>query len=284
MKTFISAMLVAAATAIPTAIFHGLGDACIYPGMKQFTNQIAEGTGDYAKCVEVGNGSITSFFTNFEKQAVMACDAIIANGNFDGEFNVVGLSQGSLLARYIVETCPMKGYIRNYLSIGGPQMGVSDVPECFNGELCRLINVTTRNMVYFKLFQDHIGPAGYFRDPHHIKEYLADSVFLPYLNNEDSTVDVSAENKARFSALNGLMLVMFTEDTVVYPKESEWFQELNSLMMVEPLEKSAFYQSDLIGLKQLNEAGLVDFVSIVGDHLEFSDADTTNTFIPFLLS
>ena len=80
------------------------------------------------------------------------------------------------------------------------------------------------------------------------------------------------------------MLVMFTEDTVVYPKESEWFQELNEFMQVEPLEKSAFYQSDLIGLKELNEEGLVQFISIVGDHLEFTDADTTNIFIPFLLS
>lgn len=56
-----------------------------------------------------------------------------------------------------------------------------------------------------------------------MKEYLKDSVFLPYLNNEDGTVDAAASNKARFSALNNLMLVMFTEDSMVYPKESEWF-------------------------------------------------------------
>lgn len=163
-------------------------------------------------------------------------------------------------------------------------MGVSDIPHCFAGELCRLINLTARNMVYFAEFQDHIGPAGYFRDPHHMKEYLADSVFLPYLNNEDGTADELVNNKARFSGLNGAMLVMFTEDTMVYPKESEWFQELNELMKVEPLEKSTFYQSDLIGLKTLNEAGKVQFISIVGDHLQFTNADTSNIFIPFLLS
>ena len=100
-----------------------------------------------------------------------------------------------------------------------------------------------------------------------MKEYLANSVFLPYLNNEDGSADELINNKARFSGLNGAMLVMFTEDTMVYPKESEWFQELNELMNVEPLEKSTFYQSDLIGLKSLNEAGKVQFISIVGDHL-----------------
>ena len=85
-------MMVAAATAVPTAVFHGLGDACIYPGMHSFTNQIAEGTASYAKCLEVGNGSLTSMFVNFEKQAELACAAINADSNFAGEFNVVGLS------------------------------------------------------------------------------------------------------------------------------------------------------------------------------------------------
>ena len=54
-------------------------------------------------------------------------------------------------------------------------------------------------------------------------KYLADSVFLPYLNNETGDDVIKAANKARFSALNSAMLVMFSEDTVVYPKESEWF-------------------------------------------------------------
>ena len=93
-----------------------------------------------------------------------------------------------------------------------------------------------------------------------------------------------ASNKDRLTALNGVLLTIFTEDTVVYPKESEWFQELNELMKVEPIEKIAFYHSDLIGLKQLNEASKVQLVSIVGDHLEFTDSDTTNIFVPFLLS
>ena len=63
---------------------------------------------------------------------------------------------------------------------------------------------------------------------------------------------------------------------MVYPKESEWFQELTEFMQVEPLEKNAFYQSGLIGFKELNEEDFVQFISIVRDHLDFSDLDTTN--------
>lgn len=162
-------------------------------------------------------------------------------------------------------------------------MGVSDVPGCFNGKICHLINMAVRREVYDRRIQNHVGPAGYFRDPHHMSEYIADSVFLPWLNNEEGEAEAMASNKERFSSLYGLMLVMFTEDSVVYPKESEWFQELNSFMKVEPLEKSAFYQSDLIGLKTLNDAGKVQFVPIVGDHLQFTDQDVTDIFVPFLM-
>jgi palmitoyl-protein thioesterase len=103
-------------------------------------------------------------------------------------------------------------------------MGVTDVPECQNGQICQYVNYVARNLVYFKLVQNYLGPAGYFRDPTKMDSYLADSVFLPYLNNEVGDDATKATVKTRFSALNAAMLVMFSEDTVVYPKESEWFQ------------------------------------------------------------
>jgi hypothetical protein len=63
--TFAAALAAASVSAVPTAIFHGLGDACVYPGMHSFTNDIKDQTGDYAKCIEVGNGSLTSMTDNF---------------------------------------------------------------------------------------------------------------------------------------------------------------------------------------------------------------------------
>jgi palmitoyl-protein thioesterase len=99
-----------------------------------------------------------------------------------------------------------------------------------------------------------LGPAGYFRDPRDLDKYLADSVFLPYVNNEN-TVDQSIIE--RFTALNGAMFVMFDADTVVYPRESEWFWELQANGSITKVEDTDFYKNDLIGLKQLNEAGKV---------------------------
>jgi hypothetical protein len=60
----------------------------------------------------------------------------------------------------------MKGTVHNFLSIGGPQMGVADLPGCFNGKICHLVNYGVRKVVYNNIIQSIVGPAGYFRSPH----------------------------------------------------------------------------------------------------------------------
>ena len=287
MRTFAAALFAAGATAVPTAIFHGLGDCCLYPGMHSFSRQIKNKTGDYAACVEVGNGTLTSILENFETQAEKACANIQADSNFTGvpEINVMGLSQGALLARYIATSCDLGDTkVRNLASIGGPNMGVDAVPGCLSGFICDIVNDVARDLVYLPIVQNHLGPAGYFRNPQAMNTYLKDSVFLPYVNNEEGDATVESTQKQRFSDLNGLLLMMFNEDTVVYPKESEWFQSYDENMNLLPVEETDFYQNDYLGLKTLNEAGKITFSSVDGDHLQFSTDDIDNTIVPFLLS
>ena len=202
MKSISLAMFASATIALesenlttPNAIFHGLGDCCIYPGMHRFANNIGDGTGAYSKCVEIGNGTLTSWATNFETQAQMACESVAADSNFQGEFNVIGLSQGALIARYIVEQCEMPGKVRNWLSIGGPNMGVADIPHCYEGALCNLVNTIARKLVYLPKIQEHIGPAGYFRTPGGDEDYQNGSVFLAQANNETGSDSVKAAIK-----------------------------------------------------------------------------------------
>lgn len=110
MKSFAAACLATAAMAdgIPIAVFHGLGDNCHNPGMSHFTKELGQKTGNvYSKCIKIGKfgGTLDSILENFEKQAETGCKAIQDDPNFQGEFNVVGLSQGALLARNIVSRC-----------------------------------------------------------------------------------------------------------------------------------------------------------------------------------
>jgi palmitoyl-protein thioesterase len=106
------------------------------------------------------------------------------------------------------------------------------------------------------------------------------------LNNEKNATYHQEHNDlrtAKFSDLNGAMLVKFDQDTVIYPKETAWFQSLDTDgKTVLPLNGTQFYQEDFIGVKALNEAGKIQFVTLPGDHLSFSTDDIKNTFIPFL--
>ena len=77
--------------------------------------------------------------------------------------------------------------------------------------------------------------------------------------------------------------MMFSQDSMVYPKESEWFQTFDADMNLLPLEDSDWYKNDTLGLKTLNEAGKVTFSEVDGDHLQFSQSDIDNTIVPFLM-
>lgn len=271
-----------ATAAVPTALFHGLGDSCYYPGMKEFTNTIANLTDAKAHCVEIGWGSVTSIFENFEKQAEDACNSVLKNPDFQGEFNVLGLSQGGLIARHIAERCPIQGKVRNLITLGGPNMGVAATPHCFTGIFCDIINYIVDNLVYFEAIQDIVGPAGYFRDPRDLDTYLKDSVFLPYLNNEKSENYTTTINE-RFSGLNSAMFVKFTNDTMIYPKETAWFWQLQADGSIIPVQETDFYKNDLIGLRALEQAGKVQYVDFEGDHLHITDDEIENIIAPFLM-
>ena len=306
------------ASGTPTAVFHGLGDACIFPGDIQIDHLIAKGTNAYVKCIEVGLPSLGEYLANFEHVAEKSCTKVAADKNFAGEFNVLGLSQGGLLARYIAEECDMPGKVRNVVTAGGPHMGVDAVPKCFSGFICNIVNWVAKKFVYMDVVQDVLAPAGYFRDVNNMDTYLKKSVFLPALNNEhkaehnlnvtsaygdlassysenvfkfmNDLVGASAKydeekaalRKQRFSDINGGMFIKFSEDTVIYPKETAWFQQLDKNGDLLPLNATDFYNNDYIGLKSLNEAGKAKFITFKGDHLQFTEDDVKNTIIPFL--
>ena len=173
-------------TGVPSAVFHGLGDFCLRPADQQFDKTIAEGTNGYVKCIEVGLPSLGEILNNFEYVAQKSCEKVAEDENFHGEFNVIGLSQGSLLARYIVEQCEMPGKAVKLVTLGGPHMGVDRIPHCWDYDkwLCKFSNQVIKALVYLPFVQDHVSPAGYFRDVLQIDKYEQSSVFLPPLNND----------------------------------------------------------------------------------------------------
>jgi len=68
---------------------------------------------------------------------------------------------------------------------------------------------------------------------------------------------------------------------MVQPMDSEWFEFYAPGQDIEviPLNKSDIYTQDWIGLRELDTSGRLDFLSVVGDHLQFTDAWFISTVI-----
>ena len=105
---------------------------------------------------------------------------------------------------------------------------------------------------YSNLIQMTLGPSNYLRVHHSEGDYLQNSSFLPYLNNEKKH-DKMKLQKERFENLNSLTMVKFLQDPVIHPIESSWFGQVNSNGEVIPMEQTAIYRDNTFGLKTLHE-------------------------------
>ena len=64
------------------------------------------------------------------------------------------------------------------------------------------------------------------------------------------------------------MLVQFTQDTIVDPRESEWFGWFDEHQIMKPLQNTTLYTEDWIGLRTLEEEGKLHLMSVEADHLQ----------------
>jgi palmitoyl-protein thioesterase len=265
----------------PVALFHGMGDECSSRFENYFSKLLG---GTYVKCIETGAG-MSSITTSFTKQAEIACKALEADGHFTKDFSVLGLSQGALLGRYIIQDCDFKnkGTVRRYVSIGGPQMGVGKYPKCDKDTFwCRNVNKLVLKGVYSEFVQNHIGPAGYVRDIWNYDKYIKSSSFLADLNNERYHSKWE-QYKYRILDLEKVVLIKFTKDTMIIPRETAWFEFYGNDGRVMKLEESVFYRDDLLGIRELNEQNKISFVELPGGHLRFDREQVKEHIIPALV-
>jgi palmitoyl-protein thioesterase len=153
--------------------------------------------------------------------AKVKADPNLANG-----FNAFGLSQGNNLIR---------GYIAKYndppvntfMSICGINAGVGAFPDCSPqgkviGGVCQALTEVLSSLAYNSFVQGLLFQADYFRDPSKTdsdsyKKYSQ----LAQWENEGSTANVTLNEN--FAKTEQFVWVKGNEDTVVWPREGEWF-------------------------------------------------------------
>ena len=127
----------------PIAVFHGITDSCHHKNTSKLVNDLKRDLGVHVECIEIGNGFWDSVFMPILKQVDLACNAIKSNPHFQGKFNLLGVSQGTLISRYIIEKCDMKGQVVKYFSFEGPHMGIEIVPSITCVKFCEFVYYIT---------------------------------------------------------------------------------------------------------------------------------------------
>ncbi|KAG5646272.1 hypothetical protein DXG03_003868 [Asterophora parasitica] len=250
----------------------------IQPGIFVHSIYIAE---------ELDQDRKAGFYGNVNSQVESVADQLGAIPELENGFDAIGLSQGGQFLRAYVERYNSPP-IHNLVTFGSQHMGISDIPTCRPYDfLCQVARRAARGAVYGHWAQENLVQAQYFRDPTNIATYLEANQFLTSINNEipESRNQTYAKNLA---TLNQLVLVLFTEDKTVVPKESAWFgseappSEFRFIdqaseaptyadKVLIPMRMQPLYREDWIGLRTLDERGRVVFDACVGEHMQMND-------------
>lgn len=264
----------------PVAVFHGIVDSCQMTNTSKLVSDLQNDLGVHVECIEIGNGAHDSVWKPIEKQVEEACEKIRSNPHFQSKFSLLGISQGTLISRYVIEKCQMQGQVVRYLALNGPQMGIGSIPKLTCGFICDLVVNMTAPLVY-KL-KNIYAPAAYFRFKYDQQYYEDHNTFLKMLNNENKEKDEMIYK--RFTSLEKVKLIKNKADSVITPRDSSWFMfydfEGNKIV---PLEESDFYKSDYIGLRKLNEEGKVIFTEFEGEHVIYNIVEYYEEIVPFFL-
>lgn len=285
---FLSLIIFANASGpVPLVIWHGMGDTCCFPFSIGAIMKVIEKhvPGIYIHSIEIGDSitedELSGFFVNANKQIDMVCKNLSVNENLKQGFNVMGFSQGGQFLRALVQKCPGVT-VRNLISAGGQHQGVYGFPRCNGNEtLCNTVRRLLNVGAYVGVIQDFLVQAEYWHDPLNEEEYKKKCVFLPDINQENT---INPDYKARLSSLLNLVLVKFTKDTMVQPRESEWFGFYKPGQTEEKytLFESDLYTQDKLGLQKLNSTGSIHFLAAPFDHLKFTEEWFLENLLPFI--
>lgn len=263
----------------PLVIWHGMGDTCCFPfSMGRIKKMVEERIpGIYVRSLMIGDNILADeehgYFGNVNSQVEEVCQKLTNDSELQGGYHAMGFSQGGQFLRAVAERCPSPS-MKNLITFGGQHEGVFGLPSCpkspSESRVCEYVRKILDYGAYISWIQDSLVQAQYWHDPLHEDDYHTKSIFLADINNEKV---VNEEYRNNLRKLDNFVLVKFLKDSMVVPPESEWFGFYSPGQDQEilPLQQTKLYLEDRLGLKEMDEAGKLHFLSVDDDHLSFSD-------------
>lgn len=252
----------------PVVFVHGLGDVFNGPGMSMLTNSVkSEFHWIRIFSAEPGGGlfSMAKPFPSMVEDFVKQIQSI---PSLKDGFNLVGYSQGGLIARAYVEKYNDPP-VYNLISLHGPQSGISMCPGGqLMGTVQRIAALPCEYAMHWALVTPHDYWRGRdFQGVHSKETYLSWNTYLQDINNEG--VKFNQTYRDNMLKLNRYVLVKALQDSVVIPNESEWhgYYEWGNFDKILKMEETEEYKEDRIGLKTLNEQGRILKLTTNGPHV-----------------
>ncbi|MFH4980469.1 hypothetical protein AB6A40_007178 [Gnathostoma spinigerum] len=169
--------------------------------------------------------------------------------------------------------------MKTLISFGGQQQGISGLPHCPEySAVCNTVRHMLNYGAYTRVVQDHVIQAQYWHDPMAELKYRETSIFLADINNEKMINQTYKENLQK---LKRLVLVKFKKDSIVVPRETEWFgfYKENDTSSLIAMEETKLFVEDRIGLKKLKDSGRLHMISVDGDHLQMKEDEFVTKII-----
>ena len=172
--------------------------------------------------------------------------------------------------------------MKNLVTLGGQHQGVFGVPNCnaMRHSTCEDFRKILTTAAYTSSVQNALVQATYWHDPLREEDYKRGSTFLADINNER---EINQDYVDRLQKVEKFVMVMFSNDTMVTPRESSWFMfyRPGQDQEVLPLKESPVYER--LGLKAMDEKGQLVFHECDGNHLQFPTNWFRSNVIPYLL-
>lgn len=276
----------ATSTPRPLVFWHGLGDSHSSSAMLEFFDLVKEMHPDiFIHSIflheDLTEDRRAGFFGNVNEQVANVSLQLSSIPELKAGFDAVGFSQGGQFLRAYVEKYNDPP-VNNLITFGSQHMGVSDLPLCSPWDVfCLLARRAARGGVYTEWAQQNLVQAQYYRDPDQLSKYFSMNHFMADINNEVGD-NMNTTYTTNLLSLNKLVLVLFTEDKTVVPKESSWFgsfapstepEQTNwpgTEKTIVPMRMQPIYVEDRIGLRTLDERGDVVLETCDGEHMQLS--------------
>ncbi|XP_031833214.1 palmitoyl-protein thioesterase 1 [Nomia melanderi] len=274
----------------PVVLWHGMGDSCCFPFSLGAIKKLIEEKlpGVYVYSIRLGNNVVEDveygYYGNINEQVSEVCKLLSENKYLQNGYNAIGFSQGAQFLRAVIQRCPNPP-VRNFISLGGQHQGVFGLPNCanINHKMCKHLTHVIKFGAYLRFVQEKFIQATYWHDPYQEEEYKEKSIFLSDINNELHINQTYIDNLQK---LQSMVLVKFANDTIVQPQETEWFgfYAPGQEEIIQTLEETDLYREDRLGLKALHNSGKLHFLSVPGNHLQFTESWFVSNVIKMYLS